>query len=55
LWSEIGEALLERLRASPRIADHLSAIEAAVTSGSEAPSVAARRLLAAFLGEGGAV
>src|SRR5262249_36119384 len=49
LWAEIGEALTERLRDSPRIAEQLPAIEAAVMKGDEAPSLAARRLLAAFL------
>jgi LAO/AO transport system kinase len=53
LWSEVGEALLERLRASAHIVERLPAIEAAVMAGHEAPSVAARRLLEAFLvGEG---
>jgi LAO/AO transport system kinase len=51
LWSEIGEALLERLRASPVVGARLPEIERAVMAGQAAPSVAARRLLAAFLGE----
>jgi len=49
LWAEVGEALTERLRESPRIAEQLPAIEAAVMRGEEAPSLAALRLLAAFL------
>jgi LAO/AO transport system kinase len=52
LWSEIGEVLTERLRQSPEIAARLPAIESEVEAGCTVPSVAARRLLAAFLGEG---
>lgn len=51
LWSEVGEALLERLRASPAVGEQLPAIEREVMQGRTAPSAAARRLLAAFLGE----
>ena len=52
LWSEVGEALTERLRQSPEIASRLPAIESEVEAGRTVPSVAARRLLAAFLGGG---
>ncbi len=49
LWAEIGEGLLERLRQSPEIARRLPGIEAEVEAGRAAPTVAARRLLDAFL------
>ncbi len=49
LWAEIGACLLEQLRLSPVLRDHLPAIEAEVMDGRAAPAVAARRLLEAFL------
>jgi LAO/AO transport system kinase len=52
LWAELGEGLVSQLRQSPRLRDRLPAIEAQVVSGHAAPSVAARRLLASFLGGG---
>jgi LAO/AO transport system kinase len=51
LWSELGEGLLAQLRHSPLVRDRLPDAEAEVVSGRAAPSVVARRLLAAFLGE----
>ncbi|MDB5405868.1 MAG: ATPase/protein kinase [Rhodospirillales bacterium] len=50
LWSELGEGLLAQLRQSPLVRDRLAEIEAEVVAGRAAASVAARRLLAAFLG-----
>jgi LAO/AO transport system kinase len=49
LWSELGEGLLAELRRSPLVRDRLPGIEAEVVAGRAAPSIAARRLLAAFL------
>jgi LAO/AO transport system kinase len=48
LWSEIGEGLIERFRAAPRVARGLAAIEAEIRAGRVTPSEAARRLLDAF-------
>jgi LAO/AO transport system kinase len=48
LWSEVGDALLERFRSDPRVAEALPAVEADVASGRVAPTRAARRLLDAF-------
>ena len=50
LWAEIGDNLLERFRTTPAVADRLAAIEREVTAGARTPAVAARLLLAAFLG-----
>jgi LAO/AO transport system kinase len=50
LWREVNESLLVALRAHPAVAARLPALEAEVTAGSLSPTVAARRLLAAFLG-----
>jgi LAO/AO transport system kinase len=52
LWSEIGDSLLERFRATPAVARRLAAIEAEVIAGTRTPTAAARKLLAAFLREG---
>jgi LAO/AO transport system kinase len=49
LWAEIGDGLLERFRAMPRVAARLAEIERDVTSGTRSPAAAARLLLAAFL------
>ena len=51
LWAEIGDGLVERLRAAPGVARRLAAGERAVVAGKETPAMAARRLLAAFLGK----
>jgi LAO/AO transport system kinase len=51
LWSEIGDALLERFRAVPTVARQLSVVEQEVMTGARTPTAAARALLAAFLGE----
>lgn len=55
LWAEIGDGLVERFRATPRVAGRLAAIEREVMAGARTPAAAARLLLAAFLGgdEGG--
>jgi LAO/AO transport system kinase len=53
LWSEIGDALVERFRAASAVARCLAEIEAEVMAGSRTPTAAARVLLAAFLGEEG--
>jgi LAO/AO transport system kinase len=49
LWAEISAGLLDQLRLSPVLRDHLPAIENEVMTGRAAPAVAARRLLEAFL------
>ena len=48
LWSEVGDALLDRFRADPAVADQLPAVEADVAAGRLAPPRAARLLLEAF-------
>lgn len=48
LWSEVTEALTDRLRAHPKVAAMVDEVEAAVEAGSESPVAAAQRLLAAF-------
>jgi LAO/AO transport system kinase len=50
LWAEIGDGLLERFRAAPKVAARLAEIEREVTTGARTPAAAARLLLAAFLG-----
>jgi LAO/AO transport system kinase len=49
LWSEIGDALLERFRTAPTIARQLSVVEQEVMAGARTPTAAARALLAAFV------
>jgi LAO/AO transport system kinase len=51
LWSEIGDTLLDRFRASPSVAVRLADFEREVMAGTRSPSVVARTMLAAFLGE----
>ena len=51
LWSEIGDTLLDRFRASPSVAERLADFEREVMAGTRSPSVVARTMLAAFLGE----
>ena len=48
LWSEVTEALMDRIRTDPRVADLVPGIEAEVDAGTVAPVAAARRLLAAL-------
>jgi len=52
LWSEIGDSLLDRLRAAPTVAERLTSVEDEVMAGIRTPAAAARELLAAFLGVG---
>ena len=49
LWSEIGEGLIEALRADAAVAARLPALEAEVAARRLTPSAAARQALAAFL------
>ncbi|MBL8673405.1 MAG: methylmalonyl Co-A mutase-associated GTPase MeaB, partial [Rhodospirillales bacterium] len=50
LWNEIGETLLASLRRHPDVKRSLAALERQVEAGTLAPSTAARRVLATFLG-----
>jgi LAO/AO transport system kinase len=50
LWSEIGDSLLDRFRATPAVAQRLADLEQEVMAGTRIPTVAARALLSAFLG-----
>jgi LAO/AO transport system kinase len=50
LWNEIGETLMAALRQHPDVRQRLGALERDVESGALAPSTAARRVLATFLG-----
>jgi LAO/AO transport system kinase len=50
LWAEISAGLLEQLRLNRGLRERLPEIEDEVMAGRAAPAVAARRLLAAFLG-----
>ena len=48
LWSEVGDALLDRFSADPVVAGLVPQLEADVAAGRMAPTRAARRLLDAF-------
>lgn len=48
LWSEVTEALTERFRADPSVAERIDEVEAAVDAGTESPVAAANRLLDVF-------
>lgn len=48
LWSEIGDTLLERFRAHPRISSRLDRVEAEVAAGVTSPGRAASELLDTF-------
>lgn len=50
LWNEIGETLMSALRRHPDVRQQLAALERDVEHGTLAPSTAARRILATFLG-----
>ena len=50
LWNELGESLLQQLRADQAVRRRLPALEAAVTAGEITPGVAAAELLALFTG-----
>lgn len=51
MWSEVGDTMLERLRAHPRVREALAGLESRVVGGEITPAAAARRLLGLFLGE----
>lgn len=51
MWSETTDNLVAALREHPAVRERLPELEAAVTEGRIPPTLAARRLLAAFLGE----
>jgi LAO/AO transport system kinase len=50
LWAEIGEGLLDAFRADPATAPKIESAEKRVRGGQTTPGVAARALLAGFLG-----
>jgi LAO/AO transport system kinase len=50
LWNELGESLLQQLRADQAVRRRLPALEAAVTAGEITPGVAAAELRALFTG-----
>jgi len=50
LWTEIGESLLDRFRATPVVAQRLASLEAEVMADTCTPTAAARQLLAMFFG-----
>lgn len=50
MWSEIGAALLDRIRTAPDVADLTARLEADAVAGRIPPTVAADRVLDAFLG-----
>jgi LAO/AO transport system kinase len=45
LWTEVTDALMDRVRTDPRVADLVPAIEAEVDAGTLAPVAAARAIL----------
>ena len=51
LWSEVGDTLLERLKAHPDVQSILTRLENQVVTGKTTPAAAARRVLRAFLGQ----
>jgi LAO/AO transport system kinase len=51
LWREVGDTLLDALRADAAVHRVLAGVEAAVVEGRLSPGAGARRLIAAFLGE----
>jgi len=50
LWREIGDTLIETLRAHPAVRGDVAAVEAAVAAGRLSPGAGARRLIGRFLG-----
>jgi LAO/AO transport system kinase len=50
MWGEIGAGLLDRVRRAPAVADLVRTVETDVAAGRLPPSVAAERVLEAFLG-----
>jgi len=53
MWSEVTETLLDRLRSDPTVQTSVPDLEDQVAAGTTAPTVAAQRLLHAFLEEPG--
>jgi LAO/AO transport system kinase len=51
LWSEIGDSILDRFRATPAVAQRLAALEQEVMAATQTPTAAARQLLALFFDE----
>jgi LAO/AO transport system kinase len=50
LWREVGDTLIDTLRADPNVQRDLAAVELAVAEGRLSPGAGARRLIGAFLG-----
>jgi LAO/AO transport system kinase len=50
---ELRQGLLDRLAGDPRVAEEVARLDAALAAGEIAPSVAAERVLAGFLGKAG--
>jgi LAO/AO transport system kinase len=50
LWSEVDDALLDRLRDDPSVAARIAPLEAEVATGTRTPTAAARELLDTFRG-----
>jgi LAO/AO transport system kinase len=50
MWSEVTDTLLDRLRTNPGVRKLVPELERSVAAGELAPTVAAQRLLRAFLG-----
>lgn len=53
MWNEVDESLLAALRSDPKVKRRLSDLEAQVVAGGLSPTIAARKLLDAFLGRNG--
>jgi LAO/AO transport system kinase len=53
-WDTVRDRLLDRMRASSEVLELVPAVEEAVRRGELPPSLAADRILLAFLGDGGA-
>ena len=51
MWSEVTDTLLDRLRSHPHVRGLVPELEASVARGDTSATVAARRLLDAFLGD----
>jgi LAO/AO transport system kinase len=51
LWREVGDSLIDALRADPAVQRDLATVESAVAEGRLSPGAGARRLIAAFLGQ----
>jgi LAO/AO transport system kinase len=51
LWSEIGDSLFDHFRAAPAVAQRLAPLEQEVMAGTRTATLAARSLIASFLGK----